>query len=154
MILLCITLIGIPVAILLPIALVLIGLFGYTAVGLAIGMKIFGGESRGASVVKAAVVGVLIMEVIPIVGRIIGLPGGFMWGLSIPVRIVGYAIIMCAFLIGLGAAVLSKLGRAPKAPVVVAGAPPAPGAPAGTPGPVPQTPSVPGYGAPSGGTSA
>jgi len=159
MVLLCITLIGIPVAILLPIVIALIALFGYTAVGLAVGMKILGGESRGASVVKAAVLGVLVMEVIPIVGRIIGLPGGFMWGLSIPIRVIGYAIIMCAVIIGLGAAIMSKLGRAPKAPAAGpggAGAPPiaggsAPGVPAGTPGPVPQTPSVPGYGAPAGG---
>ena len=151
MVLLCITLIGIPVAILLPLALLVAVLFGYTAVGLAVGTRLFGSESRATSVVKATLLGVLLMEVVPIVGRLIGLPGGFMWGLSIPIRIIGYAIVVCAVLIGLGATILSKFGQAPRA-TISGGAAPAPGAPAGTPGPVPQASGVPGYGAPTGGT--
>ena len=157
MVLLCITLIGIPVAILLPFALIVAGLFGYTAVGLALGQRLFGGESRGQSVVTAAIVGVLLMEAIPIFGRVVGLPGGILWGLSIPIRVVGYAIVVCAFLIGLGATIMSKLGQAPRVlfpggvvPLVpgmpptgaVTFVPPAPGmaipgapAPGGTPAP-------------------
>ena len=152
MVLLCITLIGIPVAILLPFALLVAGLFGYTAVGLALGQKLSRDGARAEGVVKATLLGVLLIEAIPIVGKAIGLPGGILWGLSIPVRIVGYAIMVCALLIGLGATVLSKFGQAPRAPVQGAIAPPAPGAPAGTPGPVPQASGVPGYGAPTGGT--
>ena len=114
MVLLCITLIGILVAILLPFALIVVGFFGYTAVGLALGDRLFGGKTRTMSIVAAALLGVLIMEAIPIVGKFIGLPGGVWWSLSIPIRIVGYAIMVCAGLIGIGATVMSKFGKPPK----------------------------------------
>jgi hypothetical protein len=157
MVLLCITLIGIPVAILLPFALIVAGLFGYTAVGLAIGNRLFGSGSRVVSVVEAALLGVLLMEAIPLVGKLIGLPGGILWGLSIPVRIVGYAIIVCAFLIGLGATVLSKFGQAPRFPFQGGVVPPGYVPPAGAPTSVPPAPAMPGPpapGAPAPGTTA
>jgi hypothetical protein len=162
MVLLCITLIGIPVAILLPFALIIVGLFGYTAVGLALGHRLFGSGSRTVSVVEATILGVLLMEAIPIVGKLIGLPGGILWGLSIPVRIVGYAIIVCAFLIGLGATILSKFGQPQRFPfqggVMPPGyVPPAPGMPvSGVPAsgmPVPPGPGTPGPGIPAPPTS-
>jgi hypothetical protein len=156
MVLLCITLIGIPVAILLPFALIVAGLFGYTAVGLALGQRLFGGESRGQSVVTAAIVGVLLMEAIPIFGRVVGLPGGILWGLSIPIRVVGYAIVVCAFLIGLGATIMSKLGQAPRVLFPGGVVPLAPGMPpTGAATFVPPAPGMAGPGAPApGGTPA
>jgi hypothetical protein len=154
MVLLCITLIGIPVAILLPFALIVTGLFGYTAVGLALGQRLFGGGPRVMSTVAAALLGVLLIEAIPIVGRIVGLPGGVLWGLSIPIRVVGYAVMVCAILIGLGATILSKFGQAPRAPFPGGVVPPAPGIPSvGAATFVPPAPGMAAPGAPtSGGT--
>ncbi|KPJ59270.1 MAG: hypothetical protein AMJ46_11925 [Latescibacteria bacterium DG_63] len=148
MVLLCITLIGIPVAILLPLAVGILGLFGYAAVGLAIGNKIIGGPLPNGAPVKAALIGVLIMEAIPLVGKLIGLPGGFTSVISLPIRIIGYTIIACAVSLGLGAAVLTKLGRpplpiapAPSAPPVAPGAGAPPAAPPPGSGPVTPPPT-------------
>jgi hypothetical protein len=167
MILLCITIVGIPVAILLPIGLVIIGFLGYTGIAYAFGRKLFGHPVDGA--IRATVVGVLILEAIPLVGKLICLPGGFLCIIGLPIRIVGLAVIACAIAMGLGAAVLSKLGQQPKKvwgwiPPSAPGqqprwqapppgwTPPTPGAPGtmppgtpgapGTPGPVTPGPGV------------
>jgi hypothetical protein len=131
-VLLCITLIGIPVAILLPLAVGILGLFGYAAVGLALGSKIVGQEAPTGTPVKGALIGVLILEAIPLFGKLIGLPGGFMAAISLPIRIIGYTVIVCAVSLGLGAAILTRLGKPPLPVVPVAGAPPA-APPAGAP---------------------
>jgi hypothetical protein len=163
MILLCITVVGIPVAILLPIGLVIIGFLGYAGIAFAFGRKLFGGPAAG--VARATVVGVLILEAIPLVGKLLCLLGGPFCIIGVPIRIVGYAVIVCAISMGLGAAVLSKLGQQPKQvwgwiPPAGPGqqprwqAPPpgyTPGRPGpGTPGSVP--PSAPGAGTPGPGT--
>jgi hypothetical protein len=112
MILLCITVVGIPVAILLPIGLVIVGFLGYAGIAYAFGRKLFGGPAAG--VVRATIVGILILEAIPLVGKVLCLLGGPFCIIGVPIRIVGYAVIVCAISMGLGAAVLSKLGQQPK----------------------------------------
>jgi hypothetical protein len=112
MVLLCITIIGIPVAILLPIGLVIIGFLGYTGIAYAFGRKLFGRGTDG--IVRATIVGVLILEAIPLVGKLLCIPGGPICIIGLPIRIVGFAVIACAIAMGLGAAVLSKLGQQPR----------------------------------------
>ena len=111
MILLCITIVGIPVAILLPIGLVIIGFLGYAGIAYAFGRKLF---RSGAGVVRATIIGVLVLEAIPLVGKLLCILGGPLCVIGVPIRIVGYAVIVCAISMGLGAAVLSKLGQQPK----------------------------------------
>jgi hypothetical protein len=149
MVLLCITLIGIPVAILLPLAIAIVSLLGYTAVGLALGSKIVGGPVPNGAPVRAALVGVIILEAIPLFGKLVGLPGGFMSAVSLPIRIIGYTIIVCAVSLGLGAAILTRLGRPPLPVAPAPTAPPAAPAPgtgpaAPPPGAGPTAPPPPG----------
>jgi hypothetical protein len=112
MVLLCITVIGIPVAILLPIGLVIISFLGYTGIGYAFGRKLFGSPTAG--IAKAAIIGILILEALPLVGKLLCIPGGPLCLIGVPIRIVGYAVVGCAVAMGLGAAVLSKLGQPPR----------------------------------------
>lgn len=161
MVLLCITIVGIPVAILLPIGLIIVGFLGYAGIAYAFGSKLF---RSGVGIVRATIIGVLILEAIPLVGKLLCAVGGPLCIIGVPIRIVGYAVIACAISMGLGAAILSKLGQQPRQvwgwiPPAGPGQtprwePPPPGyVPPGRPGPgTPGTPGAPSPGTPMPGT--
>jgi hypothetical protein len=121
--LLVITIIGIPVALLVEPILILAALFlGFAAVSLFIGEKI--GEHTSLKPdtrVMAVVIGVLAVELVPLASRVIGMFGGLFSPLAFITALVGWLIVYVVITVGFGAAVMTRLGTRPKdaAPVSV-----------------------------------
>jgi hypothetical protein len=120
MVLLAITIIGIPVAILLPMVYILALLMGYTAVGLAVGERFSGGN--GKSPYMSVALGILMLQGLSIIAAIIRLPGSWLGAVGFVVAVVGWAVIFVASTVGLGAVVMTRFGtRRPKPAEVQAG---------------------------------
>jgi hypothetical protein len=128
-ILLVVTIIGIPLLVLVPfalIALLLIGLLGYTAVAVQIGHFIdtrLGWRLEGPYL--PAIVGVFTLGALSIFGRLMGMFGGIfdIFGLF---ALVGALIEWTAWTTGFGACVLVRFGhRLPMAAMTGGGQPPA-----------------------------
>ncbi|MFC1627844.1 hypothetical protein ACFL3H_01865 [Gemmatimonadota bacterium] len=110
--LLLITVIGIPVALLfLPMALLALFLLGFTGVAKAVGK---GASKRGLRVGDSPLtlisVGVVLIEVVYLVGRAIGIPGDIILPISFVTRLIGAVILYLAWTTGLGAALLTRFG--------------------------------------------
>lgn len=125
---LAVSIVGIPLLLLLPFALVLVmlvALVGFSGVCLRVGEFALDRVGRvGDSPYLKAVAGVLAVMAIPFFGRMLAVVGvGF---LGVPVAIVGFLVEYAAWTVGFGAAlwVLRRSrGRTPAEPVDV---PPAP----------------------------
>lgn len=111
-ILLIITIIGIPVAlILLPITLIGLFLLGFTAVALAVGRG--AGErglNLGESPLALIAMGVLLLELVYLVGRVMGIATSVFIPISFATRLVGLTILFLAWTTGLGAALMTRFG--------------------------------------------
>jgi len=126
---LVISIIGIPLLILVPFGIVLIGvvmLVGFTATALIAGgwiLERFGRTERNPYLVVAT--GLVAIAGLTLIGRLFALAVG---GFGAPLFFVGYLIEYLAWTIGFGAAILAWLHmrRSPAAPVVTA-PPPEPG---------------------------
>ncbi len=113
-ILLVVTIIGIPLLVLVPfalIALLLVGLLGYTAVASSVGRFVddrFGWKLTGPY--APAIVGVVAINAFTIFGRLVGSLGGFFgfFGLFV---LLGAVISWAAWTVGFGAAVLARFGH-------------------------------------------
>jgi hypothetical protein len=114
--LLVITIIGIPVALLAEPILILAALFlGYAAVSLFIGEKI--GEHTSLKPdtrIMTVVIGILAVELIPLAARVIGMFGGLLSPLAFITALIGWLIAYVVITVGFGAAVLTRLGTRPK----------------------------------------
>jgi hypothetical protein len=114
--LLIITIIGIPVALLVEPILILAALFlGYAAVSLFIGEKI--GEHTSLKPdtrIMTVVIGVLAVELIPLAARVVGMFGGLFSPLAFITALIGWVIVYVVITVGFGAAVLTRLGTRPK----------------------------------------
>jgi len=110
MILLCIRSWAIPVAILLPIGLDIVGFLVRPGIAYAFGRTL----RSGAGSVRATIIGALVLEAIPLVGNCPS-PAPALYN-SVPIRIVGYAVIVCAISMGLGAAGFCQAGPRPSRP--------------------------------------
>ncbi len=114
--LLVITIIGIPVALLAEPILILAALFlGYAAVSLFIGEKI--GEHTSLKPdtrIMTVVIGILAVELIPLAARVIGMFGGPLSPLAFITALIGWLIAYVVITVGFGAAVLTRLGTRPK----------------------------------------
>ena len=125
-VLLLITIIGIPVAILIePIVVLVTFILGYTAVSLFIGEKLKQTTNiKPSTPLLTLFAGILAVELIPLVGRILGLAGGpinpLTWILMVSYWVIIYVILTAGF----GGVILSRFGTRPK---------PAPITPAQTP---------------------
>ncbi|MDI6807927.1 MAG: hypothetical protein QME66_02950 [Candidatus Eisenbacteria bacterium] len=109
-ILLCISIIGIPLAIAYPFIVMVLLFIGYVAGALVIGRRV----RPGLGPVQAALLGIFLIHLIGIVGALISLPGGFLWGLGFSIRILGIVVGAFVTTAGIGAVALSKLGKAEK----------------------------------------
>ena len=115
-ILLIITIIGIPVALLIePLVIIAALILGYTSTCLFVGEKLQEHTSlKPETKIMMLVMGILAVELVPLVARTIGVFGGpfspFMWIFSI----VGWLIAYVVITVGFGAAILSRLGTRPK----------------------------------------
>ncbi len=134
---LCISIVGIPLLILVPFAiLAFVGLFvlGYTAVAYRLGRWAagrFGWNVAGPFV--ALLLGILFVQGWSLVGKLLSLGGGPVWLVGVLLGLFGFLLKYIVWTIGLGATVLTRFGTASGwsrgAPVAAAVAqPPAPAA--------------------------
>ncbi|MDE3156623.1 MAG: polymer-forming cytoskeletal protein, partial [Acidobacteriota bacterium] len=113
-VLLVVTIVGIPLLVLVPfalIALLLVGLLGYTAVASQVGRFIgarFGWNLAGPY--APAIVGVVAINALVILGRLLESLGGFFFPFGLFV-LLGGLIEWAAWTTGFGAAVLARFGH-------------------------------------------
>lgn len=112
---LAVSIIGIPLLVLVPVAVLVIlfgNLVGFAGVATVAGRAVerrFGASLSGPFLV--AVVGVVAIQAIAIVGRVIGLPGGVLGIVGITLVALGFCIKYVAWTVGLGSIMLVALGR-------------------------------------------
>jgi hypothetical protein len=115
-ILLIITIIGIPVAILVqPLAILLAAILGYTAVSLYIGERIKENTNiKPQTVLLTVLLGIIAVELIPIFAKIIGVAGAPGSGIGLALMICYWFLIYLILTIGFGAVILTRFGVRPK----------------------------------------
>ena len=120
--LLVVTIIGIPLLVLIPFALlglVLVALVGFTAVASRVGQAIAARLSWHSGPYLATVTGVLTLLVPVLLGRVVGLGGLLMAPIAFAISLVGLIVEYLAWTVGFGAVALtrfSKSGSTPAAP--------------------------------------
>lgn len=119
--LLIITIIGIPLALLLEPILILVALvLGYTAVCMFIGEKIKQHTSlKPDTRIMVLIIGILAVELVPLIARMVGFFGCVLSPLTLIITIIGWLIGYVVITVGFGAAVMSRLGTRPKDTVLV-----------------------------------
>lgn len=115
-ILLIITIIGIPVALLIqPLLIIAALILGYTGTCLFVGEKLQEHTSlKPDSRVMMLVIGILAVELVPLVARTIGIFGGPFSPLAWIFSVIGWVIAYVVITVGFGAAILTRLGTRPK----------------------------------------
>jgi hypothetical protein len=115
-ILLIITIIGIPVALLVePLLIIAALILGYTAVCLFVGEKLQEHTSlKPDTKIMILVIGILAVELVPLLARVLGFFGGPFSPLGWIVAFVGWMIGYVVITVGLGASILTRLGTRPK----------------------------------------
>jgi hypothetical protein len=127
--LLCVTIIGIPVALLLVVFTPIMMLLGYAAVAAVAGdrvnAKLLGGGSAG--IAKTLLIGVLTIEAVVIVARVFGVVGSVFDFLGFFLALLGHSIVFVVVTVGFGSFLITRFRPAPaaSAPAVVS-APPSP----------------------------
>jgi hypothetical protein len=121
-ILLIITIIGIPVAILVePLLIILAGILGYTAASLYIGEKIRENTNiKPQTALLTVFLGIIAVELIPVLAmfiRVAGAPGS---GVGLALMICYWFLIYLILTIGFGAVILTRFGIRPKEATAVA----------------------------------
>ena len=115
-ILLIVTVIGIPVALLVEPLLILVALIlGYTGVSYFIGEKLREGTNlKPETPMMTLVIGILAVECILLLARVVGIFGHFIFPFSWILTSIGWMIWYVAVTVGFGASILSRLGTRPK----------------------------------------
>lgn len=128
-ILLCVTIIGIPVALLLIFLTPVAMLLGYVATAQAAGRRMLQGRTAALpSLAMMVGAGILALEGILLVGRFLRAFGSAFDTLGWILGVVGWSVITIAVTVGFGAFLMTRF-RAEREPVVTAGAPLPPGSP-------------------------
>ncbi len=114
--LLIVTIIGIPVAILVEPLLILAALIlGYTGISYFIGEKLRESTSlKPESPMMTLVIGILAVESVLLLARVLGIFGHFLSPLSWILTFIGWMIWYVVITVGFGASILSRLGTRPK----------------------------------------
>jgi hypothetical protein len=127
-VLLCITLVGIPVAILLIVFTPIMALLGYVAVAEIVGKRVV--ERLNfvpASAAKIMLVGVVALESAVLLGKFLGLIGSFLHYLGMFLAVLGWSVIFVAVTMGFGAFLITRFRAAVEPPIEApALVPPAP----------------------------
>ncbi len=124
-ILLIITIIGIPVALLVePLLILAAVILGYTGVCLFVGEKIQEHTSlKPDTKIMILVMGILAVELVPLAARVLGIFGGPFSPFAWIITFLGWMIVYVVITVGFGASILTRLGTRPKemkpAPVAV-----------------------------------
>jgi hypothetical protein len=115
-ILLIVTIIGIPVALLVEPLLILVALIlGYTGVSYFIGEKLREGTSlKPETPMMTLVIGILAVECVLLLARVVGIFGHFILPFSWILTFIGWVIWYVAVTVGFGACILTRLGTRPK----------------------------------------
>ena len=118
---LTVSIIGIPFVPLTVLALIAGLIFGYAGVSLLLG-RIFieRVDFKYTSPLTAIIFGVILVELVSLLGRLVGLGGGLFAGMGTFVAILGFLVTYIAWTLGLGAVILSRFGtREPLVPAAV-----------------------------------
>lgn len=133
-IVLCITIIGIPIALLLPFALALALFLGFIAGAARLGQIVLQRWGRDTgSLVRAMVAGVILLLAVAFVGAAFRWIGGPLVFLGVLFKLVAWVGIVLVALSGLGALVLSRVGSRLPPTEALPPIPPASPVPAGPP---------------------
>jgi hypothetical protein len=118
--LLIITIIGIPLAILVePLLVVATFVLGYTGVSYFIGEKLKSSTSlKPETPIVTLIIGILAVEAILLVARLIGILGHPLTPISWILTFFGWAFWYVVITVGFGAAILTRLGTRPKDPFI------------------------------------
>jgi hypothetical protein len=112
---LAVSVIGIPLLALVPVALlalVIAALLGFVAIGRNVGAWLeerFG--ARFSSPILAVVVGIVAIQAISLVGRVVSLPGGVLGWIGFALVACGFFVKYVAWTVGMGAMTLVIFGR-------------------------------------------
>jgi hypothetical protein len=123
--LLVVTIIGIPLLVLIPFAILGLGIFalvGFTAVAYHLGQIAcpkLGWPEAGPF--GRMVVGILLVVSPVLIARLIGLAGGVLYPMTMGLGLIGLLIEYVAWTVGFGAVALSRFGKAPVGQVGQAG---------------------------------
>ena len=114
--LLIITIVGIPLAILVePLLLVATFILGYTGVSYFIGEKLKDRTSlKPETPIMTLVIGILVVEAILLLARVMGILGHSLAPISWILTFFGWAFWYVVITVGFGAAILTRLGTRPK----------------------------------------
>jgi hypothetical protein len=121
-VLLLITIIGIPVALLVqPLLILLAVVVGYTAASLYIGEKVKENTNiKPRTALLTLLLGIIVIELIPVVALLIGAAGGPGSAVRFILSLIYWALIYLILTIGFGAVILTRFGTRPKEVEVVA----------------------------------
>ena len=109
-----ITIIGIPLLVLVPFAVLALVVFffvGFTAVAYRIGGLVTARTGSVANPYVTAVVGILVIMSPLIVGRILGIGGPILLPLTLPLLLIGFLAEYLAWTVGFGAVALNRFDR-------------------------------------------
>jgi hypothetical protein len=115
-VLLIVTIIGIPVALLLePLLILAAFILGYTGISYFIGEKLREGTSlKPDTPMMTLVIGILAVESVLLLARVVGIFGHFLFGFSWILTFIGWVIWYVAITVGFGASILTRLGTRPR----------------------------------------
>jgi hypothetical protein len=114
-VLLVVTIVGIPLLLLLPFALLglgAIGLIGFTAVGYHLG-RLLGAHLGWVNVgpYASTMTGILLLVSPLLLARLVGLGGGALFPMTFALGLIGILVEYLAWTIGFGAVALARFGK-------------------------------------------
>lgn len=116
--LLCITLVGIPVAILLVVFTPIMALLGYLAVAEVVGKRLVTRLGiTPAGTFKTMLVGVGALEGAVLLGKFLGLIGSFLNYFGMLLAVLGWSVIFVAVTMGFGAFLMTRFRAAVQPPI-------------------------------------
>jgi hypothetical protein len=114
-VLLCVTIIGIPFALILLPILVLVGfLMAFAGMGLVIGRRLTQGLNwKITAPLGLATLGYLLLILFFILARLLFIPGGVLTVFAVMLLVLGWLILYCALTVGFGACLYTRFGTKP-----------------------------------------
>lgn len=116
-VILLITIVGIPLAILMVPLMPIVLLLGYLAVAQGVGSRIQSRSGNAEGLVRALVVGVLALEAAILLGRVFGLFGSIFDVIALLLTVLGHGIVFVAITTGFGAILISRFRPAEEIPI-------------------------------------